>query len=512
MTDEKSMYGELDTSERAIVERKKLLEFTPEDEKILKELQPLIEKNAPGIIDDFYGHVLKLDFSKAFLSDPDVVKRLKEFWKDYLAQIFSGDYDKDYFGRRLAIGQTHSKKGLVPRWYIGAYGFLTNLLFRYIAAEFEDKPERLLPALNALNKALNMDMQLAIDAYDESHHRAMEEAHRKLEDYSKNLEEKVEERTKELRKEEARIRAILETAPNGIITIDEQRTIVSVNPMVETLFGYSKDELIGQNIKMLMPEPYHSNHDGYVGNYLNTGKKKVIGIGREVKGMHKDGTTFPLYLSVGEAIVGDERFFTGILHDMTELKKAEEAVKKYAEELEERLKLLEGKGVSRYDLLIKQKNSYLIKEIRFERSLVVFSDLMKFGSTGLCLTVKHPDVLRETYGIKDFKCECIWLSTSGEKDAIDHSNLTAIHGKVSEFTKNNENSVVLFMGLEYIITVNRFEKSLKFLNSIINAMVTNNSRLIITLDPETLEPRELSLLEKSLIEIKDGDLIRLGLK
>lgn len=197
---------------------------------------------------------------------------------------------------------------------------------------------------------------------------------------------------------------------------------------------------------------------------------------------------------------------------ITERKRAEEHIKKYSEELEERLKLLEGKGVSRYAPLIKEENSYLIKEERFERSLAVFSDLVKFGSTGLCLTVKHLDILKETYDVKDFNCECIWLSTSGEKDAIDPSNLTAIHGKVSEFTKNKENSVVLFLGLEYIITVNEFEKSLKFLNSIINAMVTNNSRLIIPIDPETLDSRELSLLEKSLIEIKDENLIRLGLK
>ncbi len=320
---------------------------------------------------------------------------------------------------------------------------------------------------------------------------------------------------KELKENDARISSILSTAVDGIITIDLQKVVTSFNPAAEKLFGYSKDEVIGQNVNMLMPEPYHGNHDRYVENYLRTGEKKIIGTGRAADGRRKNGTTFPMYISIGEAIVGDNRFFTGIIHDLTKIKNADDKIRKYAEELEERLKLLEEKGVSRYIPLIKKKNSYLIKEKGYQRSLAVFCNLSKHGLTSLCFTTKHPDILQETYdlNIRGFKGETIWLTASdAEEGAINPSNLTAIHGKISEFTKNNENSVVLFLGLEYIITLSGFEKSLKFLNSLFDIITINKSRLIIALDPETLTPRELSLLENALIEIKDDDLIRLGLK
>src|SRR5215470_16212665 len=98
----------------------------------------------------------------------------------------------------------------------------------------------------------------------------------------------------------AKLLGILESAVTAIITIDDRGLIESVNPATERLFGYGAAELVGQNVKVLMPEPYKSEHDGYIDNYLKTGTKKIIGIGREVSGRRKDGTTFPLHFSVGE--------------------------------------------------------------------------------------------------------------------------------------------------------------------------------------------------------------------
>ena len=98
----------------------------------------------------------------------------------------------------------------------------------------------------------------------------------------------------------AKLRGILETAVTAIITIDQHGSIESINPATERLFGYSASELIGQNVKVLMPEPYRGEHDGYIASYLATGTKKIIGIGREASGRRKDGTTFPLHLSVSE--------------------------------------------------------------------------------------------------------------------------------------------------------------------------------------------------------------------
>jgi PAS domain S-box-containing protein len=114
-----------------------------------------------------------------------------------------------------------------------------------------------------------------------------------------------------LRESEERNRAVLETAVNAILTIDEGRLITSVNSATERMFGYRREELIGQNIKMLMPEPYAGHHDGYVKNYVKTGKRKIIGIGREVVAKRKNGDLFPIDLSVGEVVHGDHSRFDG---------------------------------------------------------------------------------------------------------------------------------------------------------------------------------------------------------
>ena len=122
---------------------------------------------------------------------------------------------------------------------------------------------------------------------------------------------------------EARTRAILAAAVDAIITIDAKGTIESLNPATEKLFGYASSEMIGQNVKMLMPEPYQAEHDGYLQTTLTTGQKKIIGIGREVVGLRKDGTTFPMDLAVSEVQMGGRRLFTGIVRDITERKRQE---------------------------------------------------------------------------------------------------------------------------------------------------------------------------------------------
>ena len=127
-----------------------------------------------------------------------------------------------------------------------------------------------------------------------------------------------------LRESEARHRAILEATIDGIITIDERGTILAANRATQRLFGYTVQELIGVNVKVLMPDPYHELHDGYLDNYRRTGQRKIIGIGREVVGRRKDGTVFPMDLSISEINVGGRRMFTGLVHDVTERKQAEE--------------------------------------------------------------------------------------------------------------------------------------------------------------------------------------------
>jgi PAS domain S-box-containing protein len=133
-----------------------------------------------------------------------------------------------------------------------------------------------------------------------------------------------------LRDSEEWLRAILETAVEGIITIDERGIIESFNPAAEKIFGYRVSEVIGQNVKLLMPEPFRHEHDGYLANYHHTGHAKIIGIGREVIGRRKDSSTFPMDLSVSEVRLADRRIFTGFVRDITERKQAEKASLHYA--------------------------------------------------------------------------------------------------------------------------------------------------------------------------------------
>ncbi|MBF0562405.1 MAG: PAS domain S-box protein [Alphaproteobacteria bacterium] len=134
----------------------------------------------------------------------------------------------------------------------------------------------------------------------------------------------------------ARSTAILAAAVDGIVTIDEKGAIQSFNPAAERIFGYRADEVVGRNVKMLMPEPYQSEHDRYLANFKATRKAKIIGIGREVIGRRQDGSTFPMDLAVGESRNEGKRLFAGFIRDISERKKAEDELR----QSEERYRLL----------------------------------------------------------------------------------------------------------------------------------------------------------------------------
>ena len=126
-----------------------------------------------------------------------------------------------------------------------------------------------------------------------------------------------------LRASEARLRTILDTAVDAFVSINAAGIVEAFNPAAERLFGYSADEVVGRNVSILMPPPYAAEHDEYLRRYLETGDRKIIGIGREAVGRRKDGSIFPLDLAVGEATIDGQCVFTGVIRDLTERKKLE---------------------------------------------------------------------------------------------------------------------------------------------------------------------------------------------
>ena len=137
-----------------------------------------------------------------------------------------------------------------------------------------------------------------------------------------------------LRDSEARVNAIVETALEGIIVINEQGVIDRFNPAAARMFGYAETEVLGKNVSMLMPSPYREEHDGYLERYRRTGEKRMIGRSREMTGLRKDGTAFPMELAISETPLENHRMFTGVIRDITERKEAEQQQARLMQELE----------------------------------------------------------------------------------------------------------------------------------------------------------------------------------
>ncbi len=139
--------------------------------------------------------------------------------------------------------------------------------------------------------------------------------------------------TDDLRSREAHLQSILDTIPDAMIVIDSGGFIQSFSRAAERLFGYESAEVFGKNVKILMPGPYRQEHDGYIGRYLATGERRIIGIGRIVVGERKDGSTFPMELAIGEVHSGKRRFFTGFIRDLTERSLTERRMQELQSEL-----------------------------------------------------------------------------------------------------------------------------------------------------------------------------------
>lgn len=219
-----------------------------------------------------------------------------------------------------------------------------------------------------------------------------------------------------LKRSHAFLQAILDTTVDGIVTIDTRGHIQSFNPAAEKIFRYKASEVLGRNVSMLMPEPYRNRHDGYLKAYLETGRKNIIGSGREVVGLRSDGTTFPLYLAVSETRAGNEVFFSGILRDIS-VQKAYEArlveanaeLEAFAHTLSHDLRSLLTPIIGYADLMLRGmeasmddivRDSLQVIETQGERMVSLIDDLLALARAGHLEAPETPTDLDEQ------ACEC----------------------------------------------------------------------------------------------------------
>ncbi|TVM00673.1 MAG: hypothetical protein CV087_12825 [Candidatus Brocadia sp. WS118] len=180
--------NELTLSEQERQIRKEYLDFTVRDVILLKELNGLIHQHADTIINKFYSHLLRFEKTRVFLSDEDTIKKVKRTQKEYLLMLTGGNYDEKYFDHRLNVGKTHDRIDLHPTWYIGGYCLYHRLIFPLIIETYKDQPDKMTDYILVMDKIMNLDMQLAMDAYIHSYHAALEEKVRLTEIQNKKIE------------------------------------------------------------------------------------------------------------------------------------------------------------------------------------------------------------------------------------------------------------------------------------------------------------------------------------
>jgi len=295
--------------------------------------------NSPGVI-----YVRVMDKTQTLIEDGDSVALMRPFLRDQtFEQSGDGIFDIDAeiseggfsFGRvELGLSVAPLKTLVSDAWArlfgIAAVEMLLVAIFSFFLGTYLTRSLKILTKASVAISQGELGVQVEIK--DAKELKATAEAFNTMSQRLLHTHQEMsgsldngERLAVRLASSEQRLAAILDAAVDGFVTINQFGIIQDINPAGEQTFGYDSGELIGKNVSCLMPEPYHHEHDSYLSNYLQTGQAKVIGLGREVEGLRKDGTTFPVDLSVSDVFIGDERMFVGLVRDISERKRMEKA-------------------------------------------------------------------------------------------------------------------------------------------------------------------------------------------
>jgi PAS domain S-box-containing protein len=278
--------------------------WSDDDAKRVRAAGPVVQPYFSQIIDDFYGEIGRHPNAQALITGGhDQIRRLKQTLRQWLCELFAGQPDHEYVAARWRIGWRHVEIGLDRIYANAAFSRLRSGLVTALAAGWQTTDQKLVETIGSLNRRLDLDLAIIELAYQTEFIKRQETA-------------------RALAISEERLRAIVNTCIDAIISIRQDGTIETFNPAAERMFGYAAGEAIGQNVGILMPSPYREEHDGYLRRYLDTGKATIIGIGREVVARRKDGSTFPIELAVSQ--IDHLRMFIGIIRDVSERKRTEQ--------------------------------------------------------------------------------------------------------------------------------------------------------------------------------------------
>ena len=297
---------EAGTPRQSLAEAK--LQLTAVDRQRLKEFRQRVDILAPGFLDSFYQQLLSSPEESSHNLNYDVIEQLYTSQEQFIACLID-EYKHDQCAaeRKQILGLLRGLE-FEGGWLLSAYSSLIDELRSRVIQEYHDDTSAAMETFSALMKIVSLDLAIMSDINIDT------------ERSDTNLF----------------LQAIIQNTADGLIATDKQGTILFCNLTLEDMFGYTAQEMCGENIARLMPEKHAAEHDGYINRYIHSSRSKVLGVGmREVKGRHKQGTEFSLDISISEMVVGKERVFIGILRDCSERKKEEMQMRKLSRALDQ---------------------------------------------------------------------------------------------------------------------------------------------------------------------------------